>query len=58
MNVNTHDKGSHLTLNTRVNDTMNVTFGFICGTNIGLPVLYASDGALITIDGEYLMVQK
>ena len=58
MDVNTYDKDSHLSLDTRVMDTMKVSFGFICGTNIGLPVLYASDGVLITIDGEYLMVQK
>lgn len=37
---------------------ISVEFGWVCGTDIGLPVLYASDGALITIDGQYLIVQK
>lgn len=37
---------------------MSVSFGWVCGVDIGLPVLYASDGALITIDGQYLIVQK
>ena len=39
------------------NDTQ-ISYGLVCGTDIGANVLYASDGALITIDGEYLIVQK
>ena len=35
-----------------------VTIGLVCGVDIGMNVLYASDGALITIDGKYLIVQK
>ena len=35
-----------------------VTCGLVCGVDIGLPVLYASDGVLITIDGQYLIVQR
>ena len=35
-----------------------VLCGLVCGVDLGLPVLYASDGVLITIDGQYLIVQK
>lgn len=35
-----------------------VTVGLVCGVDIGMNVLYASDDALITIDGKYLIVQK
>ena len=35
-----------------------VLCGLVCGVDLGLPVLYASDGVLITIDGQYLIVQR
>lgn len=35
-----------------------VIVGLVCGVDIGMNVLYASDDALITIDGKYLIVQK
>ena len=35
-----------------------ITIGLVCGIDIGMNVLYASDDALITIDGKYLIVQK
>lgn len=35
-----------------------VVIGLVCGVDIGMNVLYASDDALITIDGKYLIVQK
>lgn len=35
-----------------------INTGLVCGRDIGLPVLYASDGVLITIDGKYLIVRK
>lgn len=35
-----------------------ITCGLVCGVDIGLPVLYASDGVLITIDRQYLIVQR
>ena len=34
-----------------------ISCGIVCGAGIGLPVLYASDGVLITIDGKFLIVQ-
>lgn len=36
---------------------MEVTIGFVCGTDIGAAILHASDGALITLDGQYLIVE-
>lgn len=42
----------------RVDSNMKVSFGIVCGTYLGYDVLYASDGALITINGKYLMVKK
>lgn len=40
------------------NTDSSITCGLVCGVDIGLPVLYASDGVLITIDGQYLIVQR
>ena len=37
---------------------INVSCGLVCDSSMGLPVLYASDGVLITINGQYLIVQK
>ena len=37
---------------------IDVSCGLVCGPSVGLPVLYASDGVLITINGQYLIVQK
>ena len=39
-------------------NTIDVACGLVCGSSVGLPVLYASDGVLITIDGQYLIVRK
>lgn len=35
-----------------------ISCGLVCSPGIGLPVLYASDGVLITIEGQYLIVQR
>lgn len=35
-----------------------ITYGFMCGVNLGAAVLCGSDGALITIDGKYLIVRQ
>lgn len=40
------------------NTGTSLNYGIVCGVDLGLPVLYASDGVLITIDGQYLIVQK
>ena len=40
------------------NKELNVTFGIVCSIPSGFTVLYASDGALITIDNKYLIVQN
>ena len=34
-----------------------VTVGFVCVSDLGRGVLHASDGALITYDGKYLIVE-
>ena len=39
------------------NKPLNVTFGIVCSVAQGFAVLYASDGALITIEGNYLIVK-
>lgn len=39
-------------------NTIDVVCGLVCGSSVGLPVLYASDGVLITIEGQYLIVQR
>lgn len=57
-NMVVEDEGKHLDMDVLVKRTGSMNIGFICTTDVGLPVLYASDGALITIDGKYLIVQK
>lgn len=42
----------------RVSGNISVSFGIVCSTYLGYDILYASDGALITINGKYLMVKK
>lgn len=56
--MDVEDKGKHLGLDVYAKRTGSMNIGFICTTDAGLPVLYASDGALITIDGKYLIVRK
>lgn len=36
----------------------NVTIGLVCGIGKGIAVLCGSDGALVTIDGNYLIVRS
>lgn len=57
-NMDLVDEGKHLDMDVLVKRTGSMNIGFICTTDVGLPVLYASDGALITIDGKYLIVRK
>lgn len=53
------DESSHMDFEIhRVGNTFTMTLGLVCGTNIGMPILYASDGKLITIDGKYLLVRR
>ena len=52
------ENSPHLSMGIDVKPTGFIEIGFVCGTDIGFPVLYASDGALITIDGKYLIVRK
>ena len=40
------------------NKELNVTFGIVCSMPSGFTILYAYDGALITIDNNYLIVQN
>ena len=35
-----------------------LTFGLMCGSDIGAAILCGSDGILITIDGKYLIVRR
>lgn len=37
---------------------IDVTVALICGTGIGAAILCGSDGALITLDGKYLIVEQ
>lgn len=57
LNVNTIlvDLGKVTAVN--ANKELNVTFGIVCSVVEGFAVLYASDGALITIDNNYLIVE-
>lgn len=34
-----------------------IDIGFVCGSGLGRGILHASDGALITYDGKYLIVE-
>lgn len=35
-----------------------VTIGIVCDANVGASILCGSDGALITLDGKYLIVKR
>ena len=59
LSVSKERVGGDLTVTkTRVGGDLTVRVGLVCGTNIGLGFLYASDGLLITIDGGKLIVQQ
>ena len=56
--MNIKEESEHLNMDVNVKPIGRMSMGFICSTDVGMPVLYASDGALITIDGQYLIVRR
>ena len=58
MDVIASSKKVDLSVNAESVDITRITFGLVCGSDIGATILCGSDGVLITIDGKYLIVRK
>lgn len=57
-NINLHNIRYNSQIDIENKNDIQVSCGLVCGVDIGANVLYSSDGVLITIDGEYLIVQR